>query len=295
MTTARDPDRIPDWINDPVARLRAWRDTRPEVVAPVLPEGVSVAALAPEGGCPGGLVFTPLASGEASGGSISVRMNIRTDSVPVVYFHGGGFIVGSPWTHRIVTAWIAEETGATVISSAYSLAPERPFPAQAQDAVAAARRQLARAGRLRLMGDSAGGLVALWAFAGLNPEERARIDSVTLFYPGAGPGMAPAPENAVHEADGLGPKSLAAYHRHLDPDGLIAGDPRFDPLAAGFPRPPQLVILGAGADPMLRDSDALAHRLQGRLILAPGQEHGFLGALPAEPVSRLLRAALGLG
>ncbi|WP_112311781.1 alpha/beta hydrolase fold domain-containing protein [Pseudogemmobacter bohemicus] len=290
MTTARDPD----WINDPVAKLRAWRDARPEVVAPVLPEGVSMTALAPDGGCPGGLVFAPPAAGDASGGSISVRGNAKADRLPVVYFHGGGFIVGSPWTHRIVTAWIAGETGAKVISAAYSLAPEQPFPAPARDAVAAVRRQLAGADRLRLMGDSAGGLVALWAFAGLSPEERARIDSVTLFYPGAGPGMAPAPGNPGHEADGLGPKSLAAYHRQLDPHGLIAGDPRFDPLTAGFPLPPRLVILGAGADPMLRDSEALAHRLQGRLILAPGQEHGFLGALPAGPALGLLRAALGL-
>ncbi|SEB40385.1 alpha/beta hydrolase fold domain-containing protein [Rhodobacter sp. 24-YEA-8] len=278
MATHSDPD----WINGPVAALRAWRDTRPDVLAPVLPDAVTLHDLAPEGGCPGGLVFTPPASGAGE------------EAAPIVYFHGGGFITGSPWTHRIVTAWIAQETGAQVISVAWRLAPEHPFPAQAQDAVASLRRQLTGARQLRLMGDSAGGLVALWAFAGLTAAERARIADVTLFYPGAGPGMPPAPENAAHESDGLGPKSLASYHRHLDPQALIAGDPRHDPLAPGFPLPPGLTILGAGIDPVLRDGEALARALQGRLVLADGLDHGFLGGLPADPARDWLRKALGL-
>lgn len=280
----------PDWINGPISGLRAWRDARPEVVDPVMPLGVSLRVLAPEGRCPGGLEFVPLASGEASGGDIYGQMK----SAPVVYFHGGGFIVGSPETHRVVTAWIAAETGARVVSIRYRLAPEHAFPAQAEDAVAALRRQLATGGEVRIMGDSAGGMVALWAYAGLRHEERARVRDMVLFYPGAGPGMSVAPENAAHDADGLGPRSLASYHRRLDPAGLIAGDPRFDPLAPGFPRPPRLTILAAGIDPILRDSEALTTALAARLILAEGQDHSFLGALPAEPARGWLRAAFDL-
>lgn len=276
----------PDWINGPVAALRAWRDNRPEVLAPVLPETVTMRDLAPGGACPGGLVFSPVTP--------QTQAEAQPEAAPILYFHGGGFIVGSPWTHRLVTAWIAQETGARVFSIAYRLAPEHQFTAQSADAVASVRRQLEDAPRLRLMGDSAGGLVALWAFAGLNATERDRIDDVTLFYPAAGPGMPPAPENAAHEADGLGPKSLAAYHRQLDPGALIAGDPRFDPLAPGFPLPPRLTILGAALDPVLRDSEALAHALQGRLLSAGGLDHGFLGALPSEPARGWLRAALSL-
>ena len=280
----------PDWINGPVETLRRWRDARPEVLHPLLPEGVSEAPLPPEGGCPGGLEFMPLASGEASGGDIYGQMK----SAPVVYFHGGGFIVGSPETHRVVCAWIAAETGARVVSIRYRLAPEHPFPDQAMDAVAAVRRQLVTAERVRIMGDSAGGLVALWAWAGLEAAERARIDDLTLFYPGAGPGMPPAAENARHDAEGLGPKALASYHRHLDPAGIIAGDPRFDPLMPGFPVPPQLTILGAGIDPILRDSAALAARLAARLLVAEGLDHSFLGALPDSLARHWLREALGL-
>ncbi|NPD17120.1 alpha/beta hydrolase fold domain-containing protein [Xinfangfangia sp. D13-10-4-6] len=278
---------LPDWINGPVSALRHWRDTRPEVLHPVLPTAVSIAPLTAEGACPGGLIFTPEAAAPA-----------RPPALPpatVVYFHGGGFIVGSPETHRVVTAWIAQETGARVVSIRYPLAPEHPFPAQSQAAPAAVRRQLAGDGQIRLMGDSAGGLVALWAWAGLSRDERRRIDDLTLFYPGAGPGMIPAPQNALHEADGLGPQALASYHRQLDPGRLIAGDPRFDPLAPGFPRPPKLTILGAGIDPVLRDAKALAQALNGRLLLAPGQDHGFLGSLPAAPALGWLRQALGSG
>lgn len=285
----------PDWINDPVEALRRWRDARPEVIDPVLPPDIGIEVLAPEGGCPGGLAFVPLAGSGASGGDIYGQLKgaeTGHEAVPVVYFHGGGFIVGSPWTHRVVTAWIAQETGARVVSIRYRLAPEHSFPAQALDAVAALRRQLAQAGRLRIMGDSAGGLVALWAFAGLSDAERARIDGVTLFYPGAGPGMPRAAENAAHDAMGLGPKSLEAYHRQLDPGGLIAGDTHSDPLAPGFPWPARLTILAAGDDPMLRDAEALAQAGGARLLVAAGLDHGFLGAVPGEPAMGYLRAAL---
>ncbi|GAB1364178.1 hypothetical protein MASR1M32_34140 [Rhodobacter sp.] len=164
-------DDAVDWINGDPTLLRRIRASQPEVVSPVLPDDVAISALPADGPCPGGLLFTPT---DATG-------------IPTVYFHGGGFVVGSPETHRIVTAWIARLTRAPVISVRYRLAPEHPLPAQAQDAVAAIRRQLARHPRLRLMGDSAGGLVALWGHAGLTGADQARIEEAVLLYPGGLP------------------------------------------------------------------------------------------------------------
>ncbi|NGM45555.1 alpha/beta hydrolase [Rhodobacter sp. SGA-6-6] len=267
---------VPDWIDGDPAELRRWRSARPEVADPALPADVAISALPPEGDCPGGLSFTPV---EATG-------------TPVVYFHGGGFVVGSPETHRIVTAWIAHLTRAAAVSIRYRLAPEHPLPAQAQDAVAAIRRQLALHPRLRLMGDSAGAMVALWGHAALTPEERLRIEEAVLFYPGGLP-TGPAP-STLDETDGLGPRSLASYHRRLDPANLSPGNPAYDPMAPGFPLPRAVSVLGAGADPVLNQSEALA-RLPGvRLTVAEEQAHGFLSALPAEAAAAPLRAALGL-
>ena len=271
-----DNAAAPDWINGDPADLRRWRNACPEVVNPALPDDVKIDALSPEGACPGGLRLTP---SDATG-------------TPVIYFHGGGFIVGSPETHRINTAWIAHLACAPVYSIRYRLAPEHPLPAQAEDAVASVRRQLATHPRLRLMGDSAGGLVALWAFAGLDPIEQSRIEDVVLFYAGGGASIPRPASLGDDERDGLGPKSLAAYQRRLDPNGIAAGHPLYDPMAKGFVLPPRMTIVGAGADPLLYQSEALARQSGARLIVAEGQPHSFLAGLPDEPAIGLLRRAL---
>lgn len=267
----------PDWINGTPEDLRRWRNACPEVINPTLPQDVGISVLEPVGGCPGGLVFTP----EGISG------------LPIVYFHGGGFIVGSPETHRVVAAWIAHVTHAQVISVRYRLAPEHQMPAQADDAVAAVKRQLALHPRLRLMGDSAGAMVALWACAGLSPQDRDAIEDAVLFNPG---GLS-RPDRATSDADeanGLGPKSLASYKRRLDPRDIIAGSALYDPLAPGFAMPRLTTIMGAGDDPILDSSHALATLPGTKLIVADGQTHGFLSALPDETAMAWLKRALAL-
>jgi len=281
MTARPGPETIgdmpPDWINGDPQDLRRWRDGCPEVVNPTLPGDVGVSAMAPDGDCPGGMLFTPA----------------NPVGVPVVYFHGGGFIVGSPETHRVVAAWIAHVALAPVVSIRYRLAPEHPLPAQAQDGTAAVRRQLRDHPRLRLMGDSAGALVALWAFAGLAAQERARIVDAVLFYPG-GLAMPHRTSASMDETDGLGPKSLASYQRRLDPAGIALGNPAYDPLAPGFPLPDLTVVVGADADPVFDYAQAIGGLPGARLIVARGHGHGFLSALPAEPAMvDLHRSILG--
>lgn len=266
----------PDWVNGDPADLRRWRNARPEVVDPTLPQDVGISDLAPEQGCPGGLVFTPT---HASG-------------TPVIYFHGGGFIVGSPETHRVVTAWIAHVARAKVYSIRYPLAPERPFPAQAHDGVAAVRRQLRSYPRVRLIGDSAGGLVALWAFAGLASEERKRIEDAILFYPGGLPSLPPPPSLGDDESEGLGPKSLASYQQRLDPDGLANGCVLYDPAVSGFAFPASLTVVGSEADPVCYQSREIANLSSARLILAQALPHGFLGGLPESAAMHYLKQSL---
>src|SRR5690242_12544439 len=59
------------------------------------------------------------------------------DDAVVLYLHGGGYVIGSPDTHRSLTARLALATGCAVFSADYRLAPEHPHPAASDDAVAA--------------------------------------------------------------------------------------------------------------------------------------------------------------
>jgi acetyl esterase/lipase len=78
----------------------------------------------------------------------------------ILYLHGGAYCVGSPATHRALTSRLARVTGLPVFAADYRLAPEHPFPAGLDDA-RAAYRALRADGPVILMGDSAGGGLAL--------------------------------------------------------------------------------------------------------------------------------------
>jgi len=83
----------------------------------------------------------------------------RADAV-VLYLHGGGYVIGSPRSHRHLAAAIARAAGSRALLLDYRLAPEHPFPAALDDAVAAYQWLLGRGiapGRIVLAGDSAGG------------------------------------------------------------------------------------------------------------------------------------------
>jgi epsilon-lactone hydrolase len=81
----------------------------------------------------------------------------------ILYLHGGGYVVCSPRTHRPITSRLALDTGLPVLAPRYRLAPEHPFPAPLEDAVAAYRWLLDRgvpASGIVVAGDSAGGHLA---------------------------------------------------------------------------------------------------------------------------------------
>ncbi len=83
-----------------------------------------------------------------------------SDDRVVLYFHGGGYVMGSVATHRGLTAGISRAAGARVLSVDYRLAPEHPYPAAVEDGVAAyrfLREQGVAPGQLAVAGDSAGG------------------------------------------------------------------------------------------------------------------------------------------
>lgn len=109
-------------------------------------------------GPPARIRVTPIELGGAPAQSIEGR---TTDPQRVLlYLHGGGYVMGSPHSHRDLTWRLAEASGARVVALDYALAPEHPFPAGLEHALAAYRALLDQGiapENLAVAGDSAGG------------------------------------------------------------------------------------------------------------------------------------------
>jgi acetyl esterase len=209
----------------------------------------------------------------------------------VVYFHGGGFCIGSIGLMDNVARELTHCTGAVVVSVEYRLAPEHPYPAGLDDCEAVTRWALANTARFGLArsqvavaGESAGGNLS--AAVALRLRGAVDVDvplaGQVLLYPGLD-GHA-ATHASRTEFDGLVLTQAArdaywgAYSagRDLDRDPFAA-PLRADSLAG---LPPALVVVG-GCD-LLRDEGRLyAERLRADGVPAqdvcyPGQPHGFI-------------------
>jgi len=110
----------------------------------------------------------------------------------VVYFHGGGFVSGSLESHDALCRYLTRESECVVVSVDYRLAPEHPFPAAVEDAIAATEwvaehtDALAGSGDLAVAGDSAGGNLAAVAALAARARGGPDIDYQVLIYPGIG-------------------------------------------------------------------------------------------------------------
>jgi acetyl esterase/lipase len=182
----------------------------------------------------------------------------------ILYFHGGGYVAGSAFTHREMLGRLAKLTSLRIVAPDYRLAPEHPLPLALEDAVTAWERLLAqghRAGDIVLAGDSAGGGLALSLLAVLCGRGTAP-GAVVVFSPwtdltGSGASIT---ENA--EVDPIFPGE-----RLPDLAGFTLGDvppedPRISPLFADFPGAPP-VLIQVGLTEILRDdSRRMADRLR---------------------------------
>ncbi|HEY1711192.1 MAG TPA: alpha/beta hydrolase [Rhizomicrobium sp.] len=105
-----------------------------------------------------GTEVEPATIGGVNGEWVRAR-RARRDAV-LLYLHGGGYAIGSPQSHRSLTAQLSADTGLSVFAPDYRLAPEHPFPAAVDDAVAVYKSLLDSgidAGNVAIAGDSAGG------------------------------------------------------------------------------------------------------------------------------------------
>lgn len=218
---------------------------------------------------------------EGPGGVLPIRRYWARDVGParIVYFHGGGFVVGGLESHDDVAAELAEATGAEVISVDYRLCPEHPHPAAYDDALAAV--DLLSDRPLVVAGDSAGGNLAA-AVALARPH---KIWGQVLIYPGLGGDARNLPSYRERALAPLLTTEDVAYYSDIRSNGSAPrGDPTFAPLCSqSFDGLPPCFISAAEHDPLRDDGPAYVMRLTeagvaAEAVVEPELPHGHLRA-----------------
>jgi len=289
------------------ARQRAIYDRYAAAFTPPLPEGLHVenaSFTASLGHSIGLRLYRPVAANPQRAGT-------------VLYFHGGGFVVGSLDSHEIVTARLAADTGLCVIAVDYRLAPEHGVPAAHDDCLEVTLAALA--GRLPfaslpapllLAGDSAGGNLAAsvaMALRDRGTDGMAGLEGVrgiALIYPmlGAEPQL-PARETEAH-APLLTLADVYAFRRlywgnRWDEGHENAAVPAWTlPLHADrFDGLPATLAIGVEHDPLCDDARVFVERIQAaggeaQAWLGEGLVHGCWRALSISPGVQQLHATV---
>lgn len=209
----------------------------------------------------------------------------------ILYLHGGAYLAGSSQTHRHLGAALSGAAGAKVLILDYRLAPESPFPASVEDALAAYRQLLEahEPDQIAFAGDSAGGgllfalLLAAQA-AGLPPP-----GAVTAFSPFvdltlSAPSMT---RNAVREVMLPAHRAREAVEYYLQ--GHDPADPLASPCRGAFVMPPPALILASTTELLADNASMMAETLRAsggdvQLEMWPGLPHAwpiFVGRLRA--------------
>lgn len=243
------------------------------------------------------------------GGRIALRLfDSRTERPPgpvVVFFHGGGFVVGSIETHAGLAAEIARGLDLPVISVEYRLAPEHRWPAAPDDAEAAAR-WIAENGDafgraftgLVLCGDSAGGNLAIITALALR-DRPASLPVLFQFpiYPITDHLRAYASRTEFGDGFGLDAADMALFDEHYAPDPRHW---RSSPVLQDLAGAPPLLLVTAQCDPLRDEGRALAARAIAAGVAVTYRElrgtiHGFASYRRAIPSAQAdLAALLGL-
>lgn len=247
--------------------------------------------------------FTAATVGGVRGEWIGSRGSERP-SLTLLYLHGGGYTTGSPATHRALTGHLAARCDARVFAADYRLAPEHPFPAAVDDAVAAwrgLRGQDPDASGIAIAGDSAGGGLAVATALRLRDLGEPMPHALVLFSPWvdlALERLPPAPPGEVMLTLPWVRECASGYAAGTDPR-----HPLISPIGADLGGlPPTLIQVGTD-ELLLPDSRRLHACLQAagvdsQLQEFPGRWHVFqanAGVLAdadraLEAVGRFLRA-----
>ncbi|MGC8525183.1 MAG: alpha/beta hydrolase [Acidibrevibacterium sp.] len=229
------------------------------------------------------------------GGAIPARLYRPLGSAPnaalpaLIYFHGGGWVIGDLDTHDVVCRQIANGSGAAVVSVDYRLAPEHKFPAAVEDAIAATAWIAAHGAtlgidtaRLAVGGDSAGGNLA--AVVALDARDRngPKLIQQVLVYPATESTMSHPSHERFAEGLLLTRPTMKWFLGHYLRGAEDLADWRVSPLrATSLADLPPALVLTAGYDPLCDEGEDYAARLAAAgvpvtRVRVEGMIHGFL-------------------
>ncbi|HXC31520.1 MAG TPA: alpha/beta hydrolase [Verrucomicrobiae bacterium] len=226
-------------------------------------------------------------------GDVPVRLYAGEQSglrPALIYFHGGGFVLGNLDTHDSLCRSLAKESGAVVIAVDYRLAPEHKFPAAVEDAHAVTKWVGANAQRLgidpnrvAIGGDSAGGNLATVIALRCRDAGGPPLAMQVLIYPVTDmSSFETGSYRVLEEGYFLGRAEMAWFAGHYLPSPEAARNPEASPLlAADLTRLPPALVITAEFDPLRDEGEAYAWHLQQAgvpvtLTRYSGTIHGFV-------------------
>ncbi|MBM0258844.1 alpha/beta hydrolase [Micromonospora sp. 4G55] len=271
------------WIADEhLAALVRTARARPAVGEPdvaMLRQAARVRAAAREPGPDVPSVDTTMAG-------VPVRVYQPGAGVVVVYFHGGGFVLGDLDTHDAQVRRLAVATAATVVAVDYRRAPEHPWPAAVDDAVAVVRRVADGGTPVAVAGDSAGGLVAI--LTALRLRDEVPLLAQLLVCPNTDPTLRCPSVDDKGRGWLLDADVLRRWVAMWLPDPDIRVSPLANPLVADLRGLPPAVVVTAEHDPLRDEGAAYAMRLRdvGVPVMhrrEPGLVHNFLTLRDVSP------------
>ncbi len=202
-------------------------------------------------------------------GEIPIRIYRPVDAGPaspdspltaaLMFFHGGGWVIGTLDTHDVAARALCQATEATVVSVDYRLAPEHPFPAACNDCTAATKwvadngAEIGVDGdKLAICGDSAGGNLAA-VTAQDCAIDGPSIAAQALVYPATN-ASGELSGSLIDNAEGylLTTTAMQWFYDQYDPHGVYRTDPRCSPLLGDLAGQPPAIVITAEFDP-LRD------------------------------------------
>jgi acetyl esterase len=226
-------------------------------------------------------------------GQVPIRVYREPAGEPsgtVVFLHGGAWTIGDLDSHDRACRRIALGTGAVVVAVDYRRAPEHPWPAAVDDAIAVIRWTAGRfGGPLAVMGDSSGGNLAALACLRLRPERLPDIQ--VLAYPNTDLTMSQPSIKEKGAGWGLDADFVAWGAENWVPDPARRADPGVSPLfAPDLSGLPATLIVTAEHDPLRDEGDTYAERLAVagvpvRHRCEPRMVHGFLSLDTISPAA----------
>jgi acetyl esterase/lipase len=204
-----------------------------------------------------------------TGRALEVTPRGPAGGLTILYFHGGGYVFGSPRTHAAMLATLARRAGAVAILPEYPLAPEAPFPAaldRALDAYHACLADGADPAHLVLGGDSAGGGLVLALLARLIADGAPLPAGVFAFSPLTDLRYSGDSFTANARADVVLPAARAADMVTMYLAGHSPDDPGASPLYADFTGAGPVWLAVGDTEILLDDSRRMADRLAAQAV-----------------------------